>query len=461
MRSPVGLRTLWLLGLPLLLPAPALTGSVGRRSPGPAVCEIAVCSVRPSCANARSVSCPSPGNETMTLHQDFFPTGVLSVNISGWSHVIIDEGAIKSLHSLVNFTISHAQRLDIESHGMASHSNNSLRLVRFENIASLHVKTGSFAGHWESQTAIQMHHIGHLDVESRAFDYHQAEEADDHRAEEGPSFLLQYVKMLNLESSWITGSVFEYVMNNVTMDVCHEESFGGRAFFSEWNNVTIGNISNKCFHSRNDMASFVIRNLLVKGDMHPYAFSGAVNELIIWDSYFDVVQSKSFNMTVCTMQVIGSRIRELQPEGLCVSVKEILRLETTRIDHIHKDALVRITVDESIKELDPLLTLDKLTIVKADAGSMSLSRCAKVRMIWLDMLYPWPRICPAYKWVQWLTEGGVDRQLGQYQYQLFLQLIRRRMCSGENLIRLPRLVEDPECASHSRAFSGAAPGRVG
>ena len=178
---------------------------------------------------------------------------------------------------------------------------------------------------------------------------------------------------------------------------------------------------------------------------HPQAFSGNLRELVIKKSRFDTIQEEAFDIRVSNMEFTKSVVKELRSKGLSVLARESIWLERVRIELLRTNAFAALRTEQGKEDLDPMLTIRKLELIKSENGSLTFSECTKVRLTDLDLVTPWPRICPTEKWAQALSGGGVKGQLYPAQYQLFFQLFRRRMCLEDSWTKFPTSVDNPHC----------------
>ena len=391
---------------------------------------------------------PKPLFQLFLRHGDI-PAMALSVTIRNSAHVIVEENAIGGLASLVNFTLSDIDQLEIRRGGMTSQNQHRLRSVRFENVKSVQVESKAFAGTWQAQTTILMHHIEELRVQSRAFLY-QTDVA-------GPTVSLQHVNMLNIEPYGFSAPVFLVSLANVGMDACHEGSFGGNTFITEWTNVTANKIETNCFYGVNDTASLNLISFKAN-QIDTGAFSGNVGELIIERSFFGTIREKGFNMSVSSMEVTKSSFVDLHTTALHVLARKSLWLNLIRIDRLRKNALIGLSAGQDADGSVPMLRIRKLEIIEGEEGSLTFSECATVQLIDVDLVAPWPRICPTEKWTRTMSGGGPEGQLTQSQSQLYQQLKRRHLCpSQDRQAGLPVTVDTPRCqGNHQQAGSETA-----
>ena len=371
------------------------------------------------------------------------PKWAKSVLIYDTTRVVLEEGAISGLTSLVNFTLKHIDQLELREGAMTSSNDTSSALfqaVLFENIRSLNVSRRAFSGVWRSITTISMQRVGDLYVDSNAFEYLAA-------LHSGPSLALGDIGMLHLETDGLSAPIFDLKMNNVTMEKCKEGSFGGNSMFIQWKKVKINEMESRCFHGSNDFAFFAIEYLRVN-TVHPMAFSGKLNELNIQDSKFNITQEQAINLNASTIRIIRSSFEEMRPHALDVLIKEMIWIGKSTIRKLGKDAFLGVRTDRG-EGRNPIFTLSKLDVLRSEPGSLAFPTCTKVRLIRLSMSTPWPRICPTYRWAQALSpqaDGGSQDKLTPVQYQLFFQLFRRRMCLVDDITNFPALAESPVCS---------------
>ncbi|KAF0297425.1 hypothetical protein FJT64_005126 [Amphibalanus amphitrite] len=385
----------------------------------------------------------------MTLRKGDIPATAHSVTIRNMQHLILEEDVIGDLPSLVNLTVSDVGQLEIKRDGMASHNQTRLRSVLFQNVQSLQAESHSFSGVWQSETTIRMHHIENLHVMSGAFSY-QASIT-------GPSVSLQHVHSLDLESSGFSAPMFSMSLTNVTMDDCQEHSFGGSAYYTEWNTVKVKGMRAKCFHGQNALGSFTINSLSVEST-YPGSFYGDVQELRVENSHLGTIQGESFNLTVSSMEISKSSIGELHSKGLKVLARESFKLDVIRVNQLRKDAFLGVQMVRGADGFSPAFKIRKMEVMETENGSLTFSPCTEVRISELDVTAPLPPICPTERWTRALSAGGVAGQLSQAQYELFFVLLDRRWCDEDAWTPFPDSADNPQCQPTGQETGDDAPG---
>ncbi|XP_043199128.1 uncharacterized protein LOC122368883 [Amphibalanus amphitrite] len=402
----------------LLMASLVLNGVVlGRPSGQPAVCGRSCCSVLPSCEYAKIVTCDCPDLDKTIIRKGDVPATAREVTIRRPRHVILEEDTIGGLPFLENFTVSDVGQLEIRRGVVLSEIPTSLRWLKFFRIDSVIVEPMAFFDPREvEQVSITFHQIGLLVIETNAFD-----------------MFLEDLVLKNVEDAYMRPegffkSVSMIELNNVSIEECHQGSFGQNSRRVMWTDVTMEEAKPGCITFR-DGATFDVLGLRLN-TVKTKAFSGNPRKVVIRDSQLGHLYENAFHLRLTKFTFRNVEVGTLHPFSLHISSKGPVYIDHVRIDEMQRDALRGIRLESPAPA--KLLLID-LEILSAENSSFALSKTIKDRSLNASRINVKSRpipVCPNEKYARFLTGVGDTGQMTPAQSKISEALTGNIFCDS-------------------------------
>ncbi|XP_043198955.1 uncharacterized protein LOC122368778 [Amphibalanus amphitrite] len=402
----------------LLMISLVLIGAVqGRPSGQPAVCGRSCCSVMPSCEDAYRVTCDCPDLDKMIIRKEDLPSAAREVAIRRPRHVILEENTIGGLPFLVSFTVSDVGQLEIRRGVISSEISTQLRRLNFFRIDSLIVEPGAFFDSREmEQVSIAFHQIRLLVIETNAFDMFLED------------LVLKNVKDAYMRPEGFFKSISMIELNNVSIEECHQGSFGQNSRRVMWTDVTMEEAKPGCTTFR-DGATFDVQGLRLN-TVKTKAFSGNPREVVIRDSQLGHLHQNALHLRLTKFTLRNVEVGTLHPFSLHISSKGPVYIDHVQIDEMQRDALRGIRLKSSAPA--KLLLID-LEILSAENSSFALSKTIKDRSLNASRINVKSRpipVCPNEKYARFLTGVGDTGQMTPAQSKISEALTGNIFCDS-------------------------------
>ncbi|XP_043194996.1 uncharacterized protein LOC122366612 [Amphibalanus amphitrite] len=421
-------RLLWWLVTSL-----AFVSCLGADGPE-GICAVPCCTAEPSCAEASRVTCDCD-MDTIIFRGDG-PASLQELLVVKAKAVIIQGNAFSSLTQLANFSIRNTHSVVIENGGMALQNHSALTLFRMEDIESVQIDSQAVSGFWGEGVNVELVRIAKLHVKNDAF------RLDSETL--GPRLMLQDINKLALGSRAFSGPVAEMSLNNVLMEVCPGQSFGGEVSNTIFNNVNITDAKPECFTGADTMKAFSIQSSRIEV-LHPGAFSGKLQKLSISSSEILTLHEKGVNLTVGELKVTDLFVQILNPSGFSVMANDSIHLEKVRIERLGKNALNSMLIKPTPSGFLPPVNIHQMDITEAEPGSLTFSECADVAVTDLRVRSMSTGLCPTENLTRALCAGPDSGPLSPTQEAVFWQLYEQSLCDQDAHLPFPEVAGRHRC----------------
>ncbi|XP_043217331.1 uncharacterized protein LOC122385732 isoform X2 [Amphibalanus amphitrite] len=358
----------WTLVLLLLVLLAVLLVSAELPTDGElSVCSTPCCTVEPSCSVALHVACSCNDEERIVLRKADIPPTVKTIHISNAERVTIYNDALTSLPLLTDFSLHGIVNVTIENGGMNMQSSCNLSMVRMEDIENVRVKSWAVTGAWDRELNFELAKINQLQIETDAFHYDSETP--------GLKLMLQDINMLVLDSKAFSAPIAEMALNNVRMEECHDQSFGGRTANTMFNNVSIANAQTRCVFGSDSRATLSVHSSRIDV-LSSEAFSGQLRKLYISSSDFLTMQDIGVNLQLVELEVTNLFVQRLNSKALSVVADDSIRIHKMHVESLKKNALAGLLVKPTPSGFCPPVNIHQMEVTEAELGSLTFSECA-------------------------------------------------------------------------------------